>query len=217
MTADLSSERAVLVERARLARELHDGLLQDAMSIALHLQAVLPEVRAASEPAARALLPIVELAERTTSEARQAIMGLRRSGRTEPLVAAIERAIQRSIAHTNASVSITVMGRVRALDADRQQAVVQIASEATTNAARHSGANVMRLTVVFGHRTLRVAIRDNGRGFDPNRTRGAAEGHFGLTGMRERARAAHASLKIHSRVGVGTTVVLEVPLSFAGA
>src|SRR5579863_8128060 len=90
----------VMEERNRIARELHDGLLQDAMTIALHLRAVLPDVRAASESAARALLPIVELAERTTAEARRDIMGMRAIAPDERLVDALERTIRRATVRT---------------------------------------------------------------------------------------------------------------------
>src|SRR5579862_8064323 len=95
----------ILAERAHIARELHDGLLQDAMTIALHLRAVLPDVRAASESAARALMPIVELAERTTAEARRDIMGMRAIAPDERLVDALERAIRRASARTRLMMS----------------------------------------------------------------------------------------------------------------
>src|SRR5262249_61190760 len=101
---------AVREERTRIARELHDGLLQDAMTIALHLRAVLPDVRAVSESAARALIPIVELAEKTTEEARRDIMGMRESATDENVVRAAETAMRRATAHTSVKLSTAVMG-----------------------------------------------------------------------------------------------------------
>jgi signal transduction histidine kinase len=202
----------VLAERARVARELHDGLLQDAMTIALQLRAVLPEVRAVSEAAARDLTSVLELAERTTTEARRAIFGLRPAS-TETVATAVERAVRRATAFVAPKLSLAVGGRVRHVDPVTQTTVVRIAQEAATNAVRHARATRLWVSIAFGPQRLRVTIRDDGRGFDPHGAPGPADGHFGLIGMRERACVAHGWLEIHSRPGVGTAIVLEVPLS----
>jgi len=201
-----------LAERARIARELHDGLLQDAMSIALQLRAVLPEVGAASETAGRTLASVLELAERTAVEARRAILALRPSS-TETIATAVERAMRRATGSVAPTLSLVVAGQVRQVDPVTQTAVVQIAQEAATNTVRHARATRLGVLIAFGRQKLRVTIRDDGRGFDPHGYPGPSEGHFGLTGMRERARAARGWLEIHSRPGVGTAIVLEVPLA----
>jgi PAS domain S-box-containing protein len=203
--------RAVLSERTRVAREMHDGLLQDAMGIALHLRAVLPDVRHASEAAASALLPVVELAEKTTDDARQAIMGMRRRATDEDIVGAVERAARRGAAQSPVALSISVTGRSRFIPPSVQHAVVRIVQEATTNVARHAGARTLTLAVAFRLRWLRVVIADDGRGFDPEGTVNASNGHFGLVGMRERAKEVRGSLDVQSMPGAGTTVMLRVP------
>jgi signal transduction histidine kinase len=212
-TSTITWNRAALEERARIARELHDGLLQDAMTIALHLRAVLPDVRAASESAARALLPIVELAEQTTAEARRDIMGMRAIAPDERLVDALERTIRRASARTRLMTSTMVFGRVRPLPAPVQDAVVRIVREAATNVVRHARARTIRLTVAFANRRLRVTIDDDGQGFEATRI-DATTDHFGVIGMHERASAVHGSIDVRSRVGLGTTVALNVPLHF---
>jgi signal transduction histidine kinase len=199
----------------RVARELHDGLLQDAMTIALQLRAVLPDVRAASESAARALTPVLELAERTTAETRHAIMGLRPTSPPESLVAAVKRVVRELLIPARVSGLIVIGGRAREVGSETQHAVVRIVREAVTNAVRHSDAATVQVTVLFGHRRLRVAIRDNGRGFDLCQVPGALEGHFGVAGMRERARDAGGFLRMHSFVGGGTTVQLSLQLPSA--
>ncbi|HSY83037.1 MAG TPA: histidine kinase [Gemmatimonadaceae bacterium] len=204
---------AVREERTRIARELHDGLLQDAMAIALHLRAVLPDVRAVSESAARALVPIVELAEKTTEDARRDIMGMRDRATDESLVRAVERTVRRATADAPLTVSIAVMGHVRPVRDDIHDAVVRIVREAGANIARHACARTVRLTVVFATRRLRVVIDDDGSGFDPHVRFGDAEDHFGVIGMRERAHNVHGRLDIRSTIGMGTTVTLDVPLS----
>jgi signal transduction histidine kinase len=204
---------AVREERTRIARELHDGLLQDAMAIALHLRAVLPDVRAVSESAARALVPIVELAEKTTEDARRDIMGMRDRATDESLVRAVERTVRRATADAPLTVSIAVMGHVRPVRDDIHDAVVRIVREAGANIARHARARTVRLTVVFATRRLRVVIDDDGSGFDPHVRFGDAEDHFGVIGMRERAHNVHGRLDIRSTIGMGTTVTLDVPLS----
>ncbi|HTD62032.1 MAG TPA: ATP-binding protein [Gemmatimonadaceae bacterium] len=204
---------AVREERTRIARELHDGLLQDAMTIALHLRAVLPDVRAVSESAARALVPIVELAEKTTEEARRDIMGMRDRTTDESLVRAVERTVRRATADAPLTVSIAVMGHVRPVCDDIHDAVVRVVREAGANIARHASARTVRLTVVFASRRLRVVIDDDGRGFDTRSRFEESGDHFGLIGMRERAHNVQGRLDIRSDIGMGTTVTLDVPLS----
>jgi signal transduction histidine kinase len=204
---------AVRQERTRIARELHDGLLQDAMTIALHLRAVLPDVRAVSESAARALVPIVELAEKTTEDARRDILGIRDRATDESLVRAVERAARRAMADTPLTVSTAVMGRVHPVGADIHDAVVRIVREACTNVARHARARTVRLTVVFASRRLRVVIDDDGKGFDPRSRFSDSKDHFGVIGMRERAHNVRGRLDIRSSIGMGTTVTLDVPRS----
>jgi two-component system sensor histidine kinase UhpB len=211
-TATRDRDEAVLAERTRIARELHDGLLQDAIGIALHLRNMLDEIRAESGATASALLRVVELAEKTTIDARQAIMDMRSSTADKDIATAVGRVLRRAAAPTALACSIAVRGQVRPLRPRVHDAVVRIAQEAITNVARHASARTMQVVLFFHERRLRVTIADDGIGFEAGASRGPSTGHFGLTGMRELADEARGSLDILSMPGTGTTVTLQVPL-----
>jgi signal transduction histidine kinase len=98
---------------------------------------------------------------------------------------------------------------IAALDPLTEQAVYRIATEALTNIERHAGAKHVRLNLSLENRKLRLAIQDDGIGFDP---RIIPEDHFGVTGMGERAREAGGALKVQSELGKGTTLELEIPV-----
>jgi signal transduction histidine kinase len=201
----------VLAERTRIARDMHDGLLQDLTGIALQLRALLPHVRAAPETAA--LASILELTERTGQEARRAVLGMRTRASVDAtladLVHAVETAAQRAAAHGSAALSVTVKGRARPVHADVCDAVAAIVHEAVTNARRHAGARTVKLSLVFQRARLRLAVSDDGRGFPLPGDDEA--GHYGLVGMRERATGLGASFNLRSRPGAGTTIRLDVP------
>jgi signal transduction histidine kinase len=89
--------------------------------------------------------------------------------------------------------------------------VYRIGREALVNAFRHSGAAEIEVEIEFAARALRVLVRDNGRGIDPEVLEAGRDGHWGLSGMRERADRMGARLKVWSRAGAGTEVELSVP------
>lgn len=142
-------------------------------------------------------------------------MGMRAMATNEPLVtAALERMFRPATAPTRLMLSTAVFGRVRSVPALVQDAVVRMAKEAATNVMRHADARTIRLTVAFGARRIRVTIDDDGQGFDTHSI-GATASHCGLIGMHERAAAVCGSIDVRSRVGMGATVTLDVPLHFA--
>lgn len=202
---------AVLAERTRLARDMHDGLLQDVTGIALQLRAVLPHVRTAPNEAAATLERILELAERTSREARGAVAGMRSRAGHEDLASAVERAAQQAVARAPVVCSLTVTGRVRRVSRRTHDAVVGLVREAVTNVVKHADAHTVLVLVAFRARGFRVSVIDDGKGFPVGRVPGASEGHFGLLGMRERADQVGATLDVRSMPEQGTTVVLDVP------
>jgi signal transduction histidine kinase len=201
-----------LEERTRLARELHDTLLQDVTGIALLLRTVLPEVRRAPESAASTLEHILELAEGTSREARQAVWNIGPTGRSSRSLAhALEMVACRILASTSIQLRVSVNGRARHIAAERQSTIVRIVQEATANAVRHAEARVISLTVVYQADGVRIEIGDDGRGFTVEPDLNAYRGHWGLVGMSERAHSLGGSLTVRSAVGRGTTVSLVVP------
>jgi signal transduction histidine kinase len=200
---------AILQERMRIAREMHDGLLQNVTGIALQLRAVLPRVRSAPEEAARVLERILELAERTSTEARLAVVGMRHITESD-VVKAIQLTVEQALEESGLGLSIKIRGRTRTMSSKVCDTTTLIVRHAITNVLRHAQAHGVQLSVEFRIRSLRISIRDDGQGFVPHH--GTTEAtHFGLLGMRERARQIGAELRVRSSLGRGTTVSVIVP------
>ncbi|MFL5487950.1 MAG: sensor histidine kinase, partial [Gemmatimonadaceae bacterium] len=200
---------AVVGERTRIAREMHDGLLQNVTGIALQLRALLPRVRSAPDEAAAVLERILDLAERTTTEARLAVVGMRHFAGSGDVVKAVQNAAERVTAGSTLRLAVDVRGRAREVSPRICDATALIVEQAITNVIRHAQAETVYLIVDFGIRRLRVSIRDDGRGFVPDHAKSGAT-HFGLLGMRERAREIGAEVRVRSALARGTTVSVLV-------
>jgi signal transduction histidine kinase len=120
-------------------------------------------------------------------------------------------------AHGSARLRILVMGQPKALKPVTQEQIYMILREALLNALRHSEATSIEAEVEYQRRQLRVVVRDNGRGIDPQVLRSEQDSHWGLLGMHERANAIGAQLRIWSRRGAGTEVEVSVPTGIAAA
>lgn len=202
--------KAVLAERTRIAREMHDGLLQNVTGIALQLRALLPRVRSAPDDAATVLERILELTERTSTEARLAVVGMRHFAESGDMVKTLQRTVEQTLEESALDLSVNVRGRTRAMSSRACDAVSLIAQHAITNVLRHAQAQQVQIAVVFGLRRVRISIRDDGRGFAP--LRGTSEAtHFGLQGMRERAGEIGGQLRVRSAREQGTIVSVLVP------
>lgn len=203
----------VLEERARLAREMHDTVLQGATGIALQLRALLPDVQTASEAAGEVLQGIVELAERTSADARQAVWDMRRTerGRSSDVARALEISARRVIGGRPIRLRVSVVGRARPLDAHRLSAIIRVVQEATANAVRHANPRHIGLRLDFARQALRVAVMDDGRGFTVAEDFDTYEGHWGLVGMQERAHSLGGTFTVRSAPGRGTVVMLRLP------
>lgn len=200
---------AVLEERTRIARDMHDGLLQDVTGISLQLAALLPQIRAASEPAAERLASILELTQRTSREARQAVVNMRAARVEDDLVSAVEVMARKVGADGDLSLSVSVTGRARPAPADARDALVAIVQEAMTNVVKHANASAVGLALSFTRRRIRLTVQDDGCGLPAIP---AAEGaHFGLVGMRERAAEIGAAFSVSSKPGAGTVIRVDVP------
>jgi signal transduction histidine kinase len=184
---------ATLEERRRMARDLHDGLAQELASVVRNLHGV--EERSRYVERARAS------AERALTEARRAVAALGGDA-VQPLDRALADAVRKVAAREGTRVVLDIQPGADASPRARD-ALVLIASEAITNAARHGRAESVRVEVTNGRR-LRLRIRDDGCGFAD--TGAARRGGRGLVGMRERAAAIHADLRVHSEPGGGTMV-----------
>ena len=202
----------MLEERTRMARELHDTLLQGVTGIGLQLRAMIPRVRTNPGPSADALRSIVELAERTAREARQAVWEMRSPALTEAgLPAALEQAARAATTPVGVELHFSVRGAVRRLSPIIEDTIFRVAHEAVVNALKHAHAHAIRVRMAYTPRTVHLAVADDGRGFATGQEPGLFAGHWGLIGMRERAEHVGASLAIDSTPDVGTTIHLDVP------
>lgn len=205
---------ATLSERARLARELHDTLLQGFTGVTLQLQALKVAIARSSPSAAAALESVLGVADGTLRDARGMISDMRSIELEERgLVEALRSAARAATSGTVVELSFETRGEVRRLAPAVETALFRVGREAATNAVRHAGATRVRLQLAFGGRNVELSVEDDGRGTSAAEIeRADASGHWGIVGMRERARQAGGRLDIESHPGVGTRVTLTIPL-----
>jgi signal transduction histidine kinase len=193
---------AVVNERRRLAREIHDGMAQDLAFIVQQASAL-----AGRDGASPTMADIETAARRALAESRNAIDALvRPTG--EPLDIALKRVAEEAAGRWDAAVHTQAIAGLE-LEPQAREALLRIVGEAVTNAARHGHAKRIRLELEE-RPELQVRVVDDGVGFDAATLR-ERSGHHGITGMRERAEAVGGQLEIDSAPGRGTTVVVTLP------
>ncbi|QJR34053.1 PAS domain-containing sensor histidine kinase [Gemmatimonas groenlandica] len=202
---------AVIAERTRIARDLHDGLLQDFTGVALQLEALALHARAVPTLSAR-FQELLQMTQHVGRKARLALHGMRSHRAYADLVAAVHDAAQRLSAPAELALHMRVSGQPRLVPEHVRDAAVSIVAEAMTNVVKHARAGTIRLSVAFGETHLRLSLRDDGCGLSvPGESRERAR-HFGLVGMRERAATIGAAFSTSSAPGRGTKISIEVPL-----
>jgi ligand-binding sensor domain-containing protein/signal transduction histidine kinase len=201
-----------LAERTRVAQELHDTLLQGFISASMQLQ-VAADLVAADSSAKPLIARIVELMRHVIDEGRNTLGGLRASSVVDTLELgqAFARIQHEMAVGEDVPVRVFVDGHPRPLHPVVRDEVYRIGREALVNACRHSRAKGIEVVLEYSARQLRVVIRDDGCGIDPQVLGSGREGHWGLVGMRERAERIRARLSIRSRPTTGTEVELSVP------
>jgi len=201
-----------LLERERIARELHDTLIQGFQGLILLFGAVaqrIPEEHPSRELLGKAL----KSADRVLAEGRDRVRGLRESiSLNHDLPTALKEVAEDLALAQPIEFAVSVSGMQRPLHSVVMEDVYQIAREALANAHRHAGANRIELELLFAPSQLRVLVRDDGRGIDDGILRdGGLPGHWGMSGMRERAKKLGATLHLRSGPQSGTEVDLQVP------
>jgi signal transduction histidine kinase len=198
-------------ERARIARELHDTLFQGFLGASLLLHDAVDRVPADS-PSKPSLSSALRLMRRVIDEGRSALEGLRSSAiASMSLEQALSGIRDEFTPERGVRFRIFVKGQPKELKPVVQEQISLIGREALVNALRHSKATSIEAEVEYLPRRLRVVVRDNGCGIDPQVVRSGRDAHWGLLGMRERAGSIGARLRIWSRPGAGTEVEVSVP------
>ena len=210
-----------VAERTRIARELHDTLLQSFQGLMLHFQVAHDELPARPAEARKTLENALDHAAQAITEGRDAVQGLRSSTvETNDLARAIGSLGEELEADgTNSNrveLFVDVEGTPRDVHPILRDEIYRIAGEALRNAFRHAHAQRIEVTIWYGERQFRLRVRDDGKGIDPEvLDQQGRTGHWGLAGMRERAELIGGQLEIWSQQGSGTQVELNIPTSLA--
>jgi signal transduction histidine kinase/ligand-binding sensor domain-containing protein len=203
-----------LAERTRIAQDLHDTLLQGVISASMQLD-VAQDHLSEDSPAKPMLHRVLQLMRQVTEEGRQALRGLRTIDSSAGLEIAFRGMLTDRVSSPDIEDVVQVQGRPRQLKAVVFDEVYRIGREAYTNAVAHAGAARIEIALDYGSRSLVLTVSDNGSGIDAEILKKGREGHWGLSGMRERAKAIGAALTIHSHTPGGTCVELCVPAGIA--
>ena len=199
-------------ERTRLARDLHDTLLQSFQALMLRLQVVddlLPEGKAKEQ-----LEQTLQRADQAIAEGRSAVYDLRSSATiTNDLAEAVRALGEELTTQDSAAFHLVVEGPTRELHPIIRDELYRITREALRNAFSHARAGHIETEITYEDRVFRLRIRDDGEGIPPELLAAGRSGHYGLSGMRERAKQIGGKLYIWSRRGAGT----EIELSLAGS
>jgi PAS domain S-box-containing protein len=211
----IRKENLRLEERTRIAQELHDTLLQSFLSASMQLSVTLEGVPPDSLVKPR-LNRILQLMNQGIEEGRNALRGLRSSDpQTPDLVAALSGIQEELAVQPDVDFRVIANGQRQSLRPLMQHEVYRIGREALLNAFRHSRAKRVELELEYADSELRMRVRDNGCGIDPQVLQSGREGHWGLAGMRERAARIGALLEIYSSATAGTEVQLSIPSGIA--
>ena len=203
---------AVLAERNRIAREIHDTLAQGFVAVSVQLEVVSQLLNNSTDAARGHLEQARKLTRECLAEARSSIWNLRSQGAHNDLPASLTDAAARITANTNVQTRVQVSGTFRPVDPQIEAELLRIAQEAITNIVRHAQAQHADVTLLFQEKLLRLTIQDDGCGFGGDAGEYKRNGHFGLAGMRERAEQIGAKLTVLSSKNEGTEIQVEVAL-----
>jgi len=214
---------ARVAERTRIARELHDTLLQSAHGVLLRFETVSQLLLERPADAKQHLDSAIKQTADFITEARDQVQGLRESTEESNDLAADISSLGEALATDSANrrspaFHVTVEGEGRPLNPILRDEVYKICAEALRNAFRHSGAQQVEAEIRYDHDQFRLRVRDDGKGIDPAiLSNHGSQGHYGLRGMRERATLIGGNLAVWSKADEGTEVELRVPGAYSSA
>ncbi|MBV9388142.1 MAG: GAF domain-containing protein [Chroococcidiopsidaceae cyanobacterium CP_BM_ER_R8_30] len=205
-----ASHSAVLEERNRMAREIHDVLAQAFTGVVVQLEAakmIVPQ----DAPVKPLFAQAQDLARAGLVEARRSVWSLRPQAlENTNLRSALEQLVQTLTHNTSVQIQLQIQGVDDALAPEVETHLLRIAQEALTNALTHAQASTIVIELTFGTQAVELCVRDDGQGFEPTAVRGQG---FGLVSMQERAVCINGEFILTSQPGCGTIVLITVPLS----
>lgn len=204
------------LERVRIAGDLHDTLLQGFLGASLLVEVMLQQMSEDS-PARASLRRAAQLMQRAIQEGRAVLQGLRSSAVAfDSLEREFSELLREALPASGVRARILVLGQPKPLKPEIQQQIYLIGREALANAIRHANATSIEAEIAYSRSHLRVVVRDNGCGIDPQIVRWVRASHWGLLGMRERAKGIGAEVRIYSKRGAGTEIEISFPSGIAG-
>jgi len=204
--------RAVLEERARLAREMHDTLIQGCASVSVLLEACSSgEITGSSEQHELIDYARTQLAI-SIDEARQAVWNLR-TERSDDLGTEVRKLADRIARESNIAVDCQIKGTTFPIKTSAMHELLMISREALYNAVLHASPSELTLKVIYGAKEIALEVRDNGCGFDQTEMESQPGGHYGLVGIGERVRQLGGTFEVKSVVSRGTDISVVIPKS----
>jgi signal transduction histidine kinase len=202
---------AVLRERGRIAREIHDTLAQGFVGVSVQLEVVARLLASSAEAARQPLDQARDLVRASIAEARTSIWNLRsQPSEADDLPSRLSRSCNRMASGSESKVYLQVKGTYRPVERKIEEELLRIGQEAVANAVRHAAAARIEVQLIYEAARVSLRVEDDGRGFAPGA--GGRPGHYGIRGMRERAGEIDAALVLESRPGEGTRVIVEAPV-----
>ncbi len=202
---------AVLRERGRIAREIHDTLAQGFVGVSVHLELAARLLTSSAEAARQPLDQARDLVRASLEEARTSIWNLRsQPSEADDLPSRLSRSCTRMADGSESKVYLQVKGTYRPVERKIEEELLRIGQEAVANAVRHAAAARIEVELVYEAARVSLRVEDDGRGFAPSGN--GRPGHYGIRGMRERASEIDAALVLESSPGEGTRVIVEAPV-----
>jgi len=207
--ASTLEQLAISRERNRVARELHDTLAHTLSGLTVQLETVKAYWEVDRPQSYTMVESALEMTRTGLQETRRALKALRASPLDElGLTVALCRLAEQEAAGAHMRLECTVATHLPPLAPNVEQCIYRVAQEAIANVTQHARADTLQVHLSCRHDQLHLVVRDNGRGFDPQRA--ASDGHFGIASMYERAALVGGQFSIASRPGGGTTVSLRI-------
>ena len=202
---------AVMGERNRIARDIHDTLAQEVAGLLAQLHVIKTLLPVSPQTAGRHVERAVELARTGLADARRLVLDLRHQAlEHDDLATALENFIAQVTDEDAPKVSYQIKGAPRRLVEEQENNLLRIGQESVNNALRHARARTIEVNLSFESRLVELVVRDDGCGFDPALHAQGFGGHYGLLGIRERAAQIGGELSLSSAPGAGTEIKVRV-------
>jgi signal transduction histidine kinase len=210
MIEEKAERHAVLEERNRIARDLHDTLTQSLAGVAFQLEGIRGQLQGATAAVREQFSVAVNMLRHSLAEARRSVMNLRALGLEESdLLHALEETTRSLVTDSSVKLEFHRSGEAQSLNPRVEHHLLRLGQEAVSNALQHSGCTTVRVTLIQTNAATVLEVSDDGRGFDPNGP--PRPGHFGLVGMRERANQIRAKLDIETVPEHGSVIRVTIP------